>query len=176
MVGMKNRSGGKREGAGRPKAKAPMLNQPRSLSDKPIFKGGDKPTSVLKLDFKDLARKPGITVLDTAIHVPATQRVIKYGDKWVAEAGPLFRGAKTTYSPWSITDPDAATYDYMHKFYREYRRDSLVRACINALAYYSTSKGFQTQLEPTNKLGEEGAAEFIKPYEHVKNAIDEKNK
>ncbi len=69
-------------------------------------------------------------------------------------------------------------YAGMEKHYREYRRDSLVRGCINLLAYYATSKGFQTVLEPAEAthLSDEQAAGILEEYGSVKARVDRLNK
>jgi len=68
-------------------------------------------------------------------------------------------------------------YEGMEKHYREYRRDSLVRGCINALAYYSTSKGFTTTLELTESTDDKDKdARALEGYSHVKDRVDQLNK
>ena len=70
------------------------------------------------------------------------------------------------------------SYSGMEKHYREYRRDSLVRGCINLLAYYATSKGFETAIEliDTTGLSEEQVAKTLEKYNSVKDRVDQLNK
>ena len=68
-------------------------------------------------------------------------------------------------------------YEGMEKHYREYRRDALVRGCINVRAYFSTCKGFTTSLELTQSTGDkEKDAAALEKYVAVKERIDQLNK
>jgi hypothetical protein len=61
----------------------------------------------------------------------------------------------------------------MEKHYREYRRDTLVRNCINLLGFWSTKEGFDVVIEPPIKLEDVNAeAAFQKKYEGVKTYIE----
>ena len=189
MVGVKGRSGGKRRGAGRPRkgaAKAPPPPKRISKVHTPVSTVSGKPVLVsaqsredkakARLGFKDYAKKPGVTILDKTAYVATPIRLIPRGKEWMLEAGPVFRAAKATYQPYQQTDPTTESYAGMHKFYKEYRRDDLVRSCIDAIAYYSTCKRFETVLEPTQHMDEKEAKAFVEQYKYVKDEIDRINK
>jgi hypothetical protein len=77
------------------------------------------------------------------------------------------------YSPFE-TSTSSDEYEGMDKYYREYRRDSLVRNCINTLAFFSTNKGHETELEPTKpgNMTEEEKTRFVRRYRGVKDRVD----
>jgi len=90
---------------------------------------------------------------------------------------PSYQARYATHWAW-----ERPLFDYSYpsenKFYREFSRDSLVRNCIIANAYYSTAKGFETVLEladPGGKSDEQTAKELEK-YRNVKDEIDALNK
>jgi len=180
--------GGKRLGAGRPKkgrAKAPPPGTPletgKKSTDKPAIKSaeGAEDKAKKRLGFKDIAKKPSVTILSKTRHMPVPVRLVLKGNKWVPEAGPRFLGAKVGYKAYEIVDPETTAYESMPKFYREYRRDALVRACVNALAYYATCKRFETQLQPTKDMEPEEAKSFLEGnprFKEVKDEIDKLNK
>lgn len=88
-------------------------------------------------------------------------------------------GPKAKYSPW-VTYTESEDYSGMNKYYAEYRRDALVRRCINILASWTTKEGYQTVLEPADPSGmskEEKEQYLKKPeYVEVKNKIDRINR
>jgi len=146
------------------------------VREPPILKGKPKDEKS-QLGFKDLKKRVGVTVLSEASHYPVHVPMVKKGREWVPEAGPLMRGeAKAPYQYWRTTDPDTTAYASMHKYYRAYRRDSLVRGCINTLAFFSTNKGFETVLEPPVEMDEEKANAYTEGYKQVKDEIDKANK
>ena len=88
-----------------------------------------------------------------------------------------YQAAIATHWIWSRPTPEYP-YTGSNKFYREFRRDSLVRNCIIANAFYPTAKGFETVLElaePGN-LSEVQVAKELEEYKHVKDEIDGLNK
>lgn len=87
------------------------------------------------------------------------------------DAGPRFK-----FSPW-MTFTESEDYSGMNQYYAEYRRDALVRRCINILASWTTKQGYQTVLEPTDPgtMTAEQKEEFVKPHLHVKSKIDRIN-
>jgi len=90
---------------------------------------------------------------------------------------PSYQAAIATHWVWSRPTP-AYPYTGTNVFYREFRRDSLVRNCIIANAYYPTAKGFETVLEfadPGGKSDKQVAKE-LEEYKHVKDEIDALNK
>lgn len=118
--------GGKRPGAGRPRKRrdAPLsISAPKTVAELP-----------------EVLADKGVKVLSTAKRVEQPARAS--GE--FLEAGP-----KSKYAPWS-TRTTSTAYSGMNKYYREYRRDSLVRSCIDVLAYFATGKGFDVYAEPVN--------------------------
>jgi len=148
-----------------------------TVSGKPVLVSAQSREDKAKarLGFKDYAKKPGVTILDKTAYVATPIRLIPRGKEWMLEAGPVFRAAKATYQPYQQTDPTTESYAGMHKFYKEYRRDDLVRSCIDAIAYYSTCKRFETVLQPTEDMEPKEAEAFVKQYKHVKDEIDKLN-
>jgi hypothetical protein len=63
----------------------------------------------------------------------------------VREGLDLPRFAQVWEYTWTETQSEA--YTGMNKYYREYRRDELVRRGLNALGFFATSFGFEVQLE-----------------------------
>jgi len=90
---------------------------------------------------------------------------------------PSYQAAIATHWTWSRPTP-GYPYTGSNVFYREFRRDSLVRNCIIANAYYPTSKGFETVLELADPrdLSEEQIAAQLEKFQHVKDEIDALNK
>ncbi|MGC8850202.1 MAG: phage portal protein, partial [Candidatus Bathyarchaeia archaeon] len=56
---------------------------------------------------------------------------------------------KSRFAPWTYRTTSTA-YSGVDKYYREYRRDSLVRGCIDVLASFSTGRGFNIYAEPVD--------------------------
>jgi hypothetical protein len=160
MVGVKGRSGGRRSGAGRPRKES------ATQTPKASFASGKKTT--LGLGFEKLKQTPGVTVLSEYQSVPT--RMIQRGGEWVREAG-----AKAKLI-WRRTEPASEAYAGMNKWYCEYRRDTLVRSCINTLAFFATSKGFETVLEPPREMEEAEAQRYVEQYKGLKDYIDEVNR
>lgn len=75
------------------------------------------------------------------------------------------------HGPWA-TETTSTQYAQMNDYYREYRRDSLTRACIDMIAWVTTSKGFETRLEPVGEMSE---AELEK-FAALKEKVDAVNK
>jgi len=90
---------------------------------------------------------------------------------------PGYQAAVATHWIWSRPTPEYP-YTGSNKFYREFRRDSLVRNCIIANAFYPTAKGFETVLELADPggLSEEQIAAQLEQYRSVKDEIDSLNK
>ena len=76
----------------------------------------------------------------------------------------------------SITTSEA--YESMHKYYRWFRQDELVRSCIVTNAFFACmSAGFETVLEPADpSLSEEEKERLLEQYAYVKHEIDDLNK
>jgi hypothetical protein len=67
-------------------------------------------------------------------------------------------------------------YKGMDKRYRQYRIDSLVRGCINALALWATKEGFDTVIEPIEQgLTPQQEQQIIDKYKDLKAYIDKNN-
>lgn len=119
-------------------------------------------------DFTGLERKPGVRVIAHATHYPYSFR----GRSPVTRQSRQLAAAKSRYY-FGITPTISEAYAGMEKHYREYRRDSLVRGCINLLGFWSTKEGFDVVIEPPIKLGDANAeAAFRKKYEGVKAYIE----
>jgi len=95
----------------------------------------------------------------------------------MAEVPPNYQAAIATHWIWSRPTPEYP-YTGPNKFYGEFRRDSLVRNCIIANAFYPTAKGFETVLEiaEPRELSNEQIANELERYKHVKYEIDALNK
>jgi len=160
--------GGKRPGAGRPKGRFKKKKIFPQLMDgnQPIIAvAGDGQGG---LGFKVLGNQPGVTVQSEAVRMPKTKR---------RGARDVYVAAQAKLPYWyQETDPDSTSYMGMHKWLAEYRRDALVRNCINALAFYATNKGFETVLEPVKKMDREETRRFIEQYSGLKEYVDETNK
>jgi hypothetical protein len=142
--------GGRRPGAGRRrKIPAEALPLGGALKPKPAYTKGKTPPREWG-DFSSLESKPGRVVKSVAIAMPGG------GLKQLA-------AAKARYYP-SGAPSESEAYSGMNKYYREYRRNFLIRGGINALAYWATKEGFEVLLEPPDGLGEaeaRGALDFI---------------
>ncbi|MEM2122920.1 MAG: phage portal protein [Candidatus Bathyarchaeia archaeon] len=84
--------------------------------------------------------------------------------------GALEAGPKSRYAPWT-SRTGSTIYSGMNRYYREYRRDSLVRGCIDTLAYFAMGKGFEVTVEPAIPGPEDPHV-----IEGLKNFIDEVNR
>ncbi|MGQ9543693.1 MAG: phage portal protein [Candidatus Bathyarchaeia archaeon] len=111
---------------------------------------------------EDLEAKPGVTVKSTArvnpSHPPTPPRGGGSRRKFVA--------AKARYYQSLIEQP----YRGVNKYYREYRRNFLVRKAIDSLAFWSVKEGFETVLEPAIDPDED-----IEQYSWVKDQVDRIN-
>jgi hypothetical protein len=166
--------------AGTETAKATMPKRKYLIAKKPADK---RNTQLGKRTAKPLAKQPGVKVLDVAVQHPVQTAMVKTANgRYLPEAGPILvsrplisssamrrnlaaqsmLAAKLPHFVWNLTDPEAYSYDGMDKFYREFRRDALVRSCICALAFYSTNKGFDTVIEPSEMMDVDDAADFVK--------------
>ncbi|MEM3677749.1 MAG: phage portal protein [Candidatus Bathyarchaeia archaeon] len=121
--------GGGRPGAGRPRK---PKDAPLSLS----APADRRPT----LHLSEALAGKGLVVLSTAAAPPS-------GEKRGGES--LEAGPKSRYAPWTYRTT-SASYSGMNRYYREYRRDSLVRGCIDVLASFATGKGFDAYAEPVD--------------------------
>jgi hypothetical protein len=85
------------------------------------------------------------------------------------------QAAKAKY--WQgYSDPLSTAYTAMQKFYREYRRDALVRGCINTLAFWATKEGFEVIIESPVPLDSPEAEDaFAKSHDDLKAYIDKIN-
>ncbi len=148
---------------------------------------GENPTG----DFSALEKIPGITVKESTVSfpypgTPAGVRVaVHASSRSVAEAAarqlagiPLSRQLSAAKSQYylGMTQTIYEAYKGMEKHYREYRRDSLVRGCINALAYWATKEGFDTVLEPVGEnLTPQQEEQLINQHLDLKAYIDKVN-
>ncbi len=87
------------------------------------------------------------------------------------------QGPRSKYVP-GATPTTSTYYAGMNEYYREYRRDSLTRGCVNALAFFGTCKGHETVLELTDpgNLSEEQQKKRLEDYAKVKAKVDSLNK
>jgi len=174
--------GGRRPGAGRPrkyplKEGKPLTPIHAYTSIPSLSRGqgqgqgqdGGKPLSLsgapeARMGWETLEKTPGVVVSSQAMVEPEKAR------GWVIrEAGP-----KSVYAPW--TTATSTSYAGMNKYYREYRRDSLVRSCIDTLAFFATNKGFETELEPAEKVDDESRVEsLLEKYRFVEDMVDRVN-
>ena len=117
-----------------------------------------------------LKKRPGVTILSTAKKEQGRLIVAR-------KVSPEYQAAVATHWVWSRPTPEYP-YTGSNKFYREFRRDSLVRNCIIANAFYPTAKGFETVLELADPgdLSEEQIAAQLEQYQNVKDEIDALNK
>jgi len=126
---------------------------------------------------RSLGRRPGVIITSSAARNPydTRQLVIRMTPKQYVAFTKTRAAAKTKYVPWeSVAEQES--YSGMNKYYREYRRDSLVRTCINTLAFWSTNKGFETVLEPTGDVKAEELEKYLEPYQEVKAFVDKINR
>jgi hypothetical protein len=102
-----------------------------------------------------------------------SRRKVTYPSLFIAEATP-----KIPFCDARWNEQASENYNGMDAYYSEYRRDSLVRNSINALAYFSTTKGFNAVLDLTNPadLDEAGIIDELKQYGDLRDYIDAKNK
>jgi hypothetical protein len=86
------------------------------------------------------------------------------------------QAAKWQFNKW--LSPTLQAYAAMNIYLREYRRNFLVRGSINALAYWSTKEGFDTEVEVPDREGmtDEQIAQYRDKFKDVKNFIDTINK
>jgi hypothetical protein len=80
----------------------------------------------------------------------------------------------------TFTDADrlsmSSFYAGMPVSYAWYRKDSLVRRCINLRATWATKAGFDTVIEPVEEISKEKWDAFLKPYDGLKTFIDQCNR
>ncbi|MEM3381429.1 MAG: phage portal protein [Candidatus Bathyarchaeia archaeon] len=115
-----------------------------------------------------LEAKPGVTVestCDGSVHDTAIE----------GEPTKKYAAAKARYYP----GVSGQAYRGMNRYYREYRRNFLVRKAIESLAYWCVKEGFETVLEPGPNHGrlesEEARENFLREYLQVKDYVDEIN-
>ncbi len=97
--------------------------------------------------------------------VPLVKRVL-YGGVRV----PKLKRYGTTSTPTG-----SENYETMHKDYRWFRQDEMVRRCVIINAMFATmTAGFETELEPVGDVDDPEA--FVKKYEGLKEHIDAINK
>lgn len=138
--------------------------------------------------FPELNR-PGVTVQGTAVLLPSqglppgvrvavtsksAKRAQAVARQLNASRHQLSAAKSRYYLGMTLTISPA--YKAMWPWYRYYRIDSLVRGCINALAYWSTKEGFDTVIEPIGEgLTPEQEQQIIKQYLSLKYYIDRAN-
>jgi len=146
------------------------------MSSKPILKsksGKKKKSPDLKSDLKK--QDPRIKVMDQVKFQPVLVRDSSSGE-WVKEAGAKFKAVQATLQPYEKTSAGSTAYDAMNKFYREYRRDRLVRRCLNILGAFSCNRGFETVLEPPEPMEDEEADAYVEKYDDLKEYINSINR
>jgi hypothetical protein len=142
-------------------------------------------------DFSALERIPGVTVKENTISFPypgappGVRIAVHASSKRVAEAAamqlsnlPLSRQLSAAKSQYylGMTQTIFDAYKGMEKHYRAYRMDSLVRGCLNALAYWATKESFDTVLEPVGEgLTPEQQQQVINANLPLKQWIDKIN-
>jgi hypothetical protein len=146
--------------------KWPMMATKRAIkAHRPLAATRSKAATPIG-DFSALEKLPGVTVKENTAFLPypgtpASVRVaVHASSRRVAEAAAMqlssvllsrqLSAAKSRYY-LGMTQTIYEAYKGMEKHYREYRRDSLVRGCINALAYWATKEGFDTVIEPVGE-------------------------
>lgn len=68
-------------------------------------------------------------------------------------------------------------YEGMHKYYRWFRQDEMVRRCLVVNAYFATlTAGFETELEAVGDLSDAEKERVVEKYGYVKEFVDEINK
>ena len=120
---------------------------------------------------KQLEKKPGVTVTSTGYAPPTSFRKGSSSSRLVA--------VKARYYPGS-TLTESTIYKGMNRYYREYRRNFLVRKAIDSLAYWSVKEGFDTILElgpaaPRGFESEEAKQAYLDQYLEAKNYDDKIN-
>ena len=100
------------------------------------------------------------------------QKKITYPAAYTAGVTP-----KLPYSDSSWSADRSEQYGAMDAYYAEYRRDSLTRNSINALAYFSTTKGFDAVIDLINPgtLDEEQVSKELESFSEFQDYIDKKN-
>lgn len=93
------------------------------------------------------------------------------------KVSPEYEAALARHWSWTRVTPSSIS-EISNSFYKEFRRDSLVRNCIIANAFYPTAKGFEIVLELSEPgdLTEEQIAVKLEDYRHVKDEINALNK
>ena len=131
--------GGRRPGAGRPRASAPLASPGRAAGL--IYTKTKSPPPEWG-DFSNMER-PGRVLKSVAVAMPKE-----------SSTSPQLAAAKARYY-LGLAPSESEAYAGMDRYYREYRRNFLVRGSINALAYWATKEGFEVLLEPAEALGED---------------------
>jgi len=157
----KNGWGGPRKGAGRPSVKKPMPGYMRTVTRK-----RDQPED-------PILKQAGVKILNhEKVSAYAYRPRILQTD---------YQAAKAQYSPRGTlsTGWGNIAYEGMNNFYKEYRRNWLVRRGINVLAFWVTKEGFDTELEltkPPKDMTDEQEQSLLTPYEGLKDYVDDINK
>lgn len=87
------------------------------------------------------------------------------------------QGQKAEFEEYAVETTES--YASMDKYYREYRRNWLVRGCINALAFWATKEGFDTILEPASPgawESDEAKARFLESYKGLLDHVNTANR
>jgi len=137
---------------------------------KPVTRTANgKKQEVLEELVRRLEQRPGVSVSSTGYKEPSSPR----------KSPKKFAAAKTRYYPGTTLTTSTA-YRGMNKYYREYRRNFLVRKAIDSLAYWSVKEGFETVLEPGPAVlekfeTEEAKQAHLDQYSEVKSYVDKTN-
>jgi len=83
--------------------------------------------------------------------------------------------AKARYVRWeSLPTEPPISYEGIHRFEREYLRDSLVGPCIDVIAFFTTNKGFDpvldvgSDVETVDRNNEDAVKAYLEQPEHKK--------
>lgn len=86
---------------------------------------------------------------------------------------PVQREAQLPLSVYWLDEDEISTPSAtIRECWREYRRDSLTRSCVDMISWMSTAKGFETQLEPVGEMSETE----LEKYTYLKEKVDAINK
>jgi len=115
-------------------------------------------------------KRPGVSILSHTACLPFQARMLQTAYQ---AAKAQFTSGQTSYSPYFDV------YTYMTPFYREYRRNWLVRRAVNTLAFWTTKEGFDTELElvkPPPNIDDTQEEKLLESYQPAKDYIDDINK
>ena len=181
------------------RVKKPAPEKPRRVAVASQQRSGTLNTSKIERDLARFARThPGVIPGSVAIARVGQNVVVRpvqssanptYNEIGKENANPLammrqvlqaeyiaMQASKWQFNKW--LSPTLQAYAAMNIYLREYRRNFLVRGSINALAFWATKEGFETEVEvPDEDLKtEEQIAAYRKQFAPCKTFIDTINK